>query len=179
MCLGVALQLLRVMRALPVSMPTNEIYEPVEPWSCEAGCGSCVALEIETSPSFLRIKFQCPVCRAVVTRNYDLEKCAYVAMGRAPAQSLNRFTVDRKCKHMMECPRRREFLQLLGQGDLIEDNIDAVAHLVPQDPDCRCMDDRDLIQCFHRLFNAVEHGHLLNQFRVIYRTNHAEAAMED
>jgi hypothetical protein len=161
-------------------MPTNAIYEPIESWACEAGCGwSCVALEIETSPSFLRIKFLCRICQGIVIRYYDLEKRGYVAMGNVPTRHFNNFTMDRKCKNMMECPRRGDFSKLLRQRDLIEDNIDAIARIVPQDADCRCMDDKELIQCFHRLFNAVEHGHLLNPFRVIYRTTHAEAAMED
>ena len=161
-------------------MPTNAIYEPVKLWACEAGCGwSCVALEIETSPSFLRIKFLCKICQAVVVRYYDLEKRSYVAMGEVPTRSFNSFTVDRKCKYMMQCPRRGDFSKLLRQRDLIEENIEAIARVVPQDADCRCMDDKELIQCFHRLFDSVEHGHLLSPFRIIYRTTHVEAAIED
>jgi hypothetical protein len=114
-----------------------------------------------------------------VVRYYDLEKRAYVAMRNVPTSHRNRFTVDRKCKNMMQCPRRGDFSKLLRQRDLIEDNIEAIARTVPQDPDCRCMDEKDLIQCFHRLFDSVEHGHLLSPFRIIYRTTHVEAAIED
>jgi hypothetical protein len=151
-------------------MPLNQNYEAIVHWSCEAGCQwICELVSIETSPLFLKLKYQCPTCHSVRTRYYDLQRRGYVdAAGvRLEGSHNERAWVDRRpCANSMTCPVK-EVTRHIKKGLEVEDFIDAVASAAAKH--CPGMNDNQLPRCFVTLF-GLDHLHsLVGRFREVYR----------
>jgi hypothetical protein len=150
-------------------MPANTLYDQIEPWACEAGCGYiCNLVSVETSAVFLRLKYQCPCCQAKMTRYYDLRNHGYVeAMGVKCENSQNEslFLESRPCAGRMKCPRI-EFKKFFRRGIELEDCIEEIAKIVPEK--CSGLSERELGHCFHKLFDIRAHASLEGNFRQAY-----------
>lgn len=155
-------------------MPFSETYNVVEPWACEAGCGvSCAVERIETSPRFLRIGYRCPVCLATVTRYYDIRNRGYISIGShsigGARQNDGKFVGERPCVLKMNCPRIKEFSQLLRHEGLVGDNVAALARKVAEATVCTAFNERELQHCFYSLTRLQPTGSLFHEFAVAYK----------
>ena len=159
------------MTPLLNSVPLNQVYKPMQPWACEAGCQYlCDIVSVETSALYLKIRYRCPTCHAQMTRYYDPEKDGYVeASGTRSEGSLNeaRFVNCRPCAFRLRCPVK-EVTRFIKQGREAEDCIDAVASAAAEH--CPAMDERQVSHCFDKLFDLNTHGSLLGRFRDVYNS---------
>ncbi len=150
-------------------MPLNDVYHEIEPWACEAGCQwLCEIVSLEYNQEFLRLRYKCPTCSAQATRYYDPKNHGYVeAMGVRCENSINEhhFLESRLCAGTMYCPRS-EFKRFFRRGIELEDCIDEIAKIVPEQ--CSGLSERELGYCFQKLFDINTHGWLQGRFREVY-----------
>jgi hypothetical protein len=135
-------------------MPLNQVYRQVESWHCASGCQySCDILSVETSPLFLKLKFQCPTCGAVMTRYYDLLKPGYVeatGVRREPSLNQHGSAGNMPCQPYMSCPYQ-EVKGSIRRGVEIEDCIDKVAEAAAGK--CPDLTESQQRYCFNTLFD--------------------------
>ena len=154
-------------------MPLTQIYEDIEPWACEAGCGIiCEARRVEVSPRFLRITYRCSTCRALAIRYYDLEKRGYRALNGRPDQGRNSArNIDsyhfrkQQCRYASACPRAK-VSRLLKTEDLEQQHMDIAARIVQTH--CRDLSEHELKCCFNRLFDMSAPSLFYDRFRSAY-----------
>ena len=132
-------------------------------WACEHGCQWLShANRIEVSQSYLRMFFKCRVCRGTAIRYYDLEHHGYVDVtgrvvplvfpyNRENSKNRTRHLAVKECESMVTCPRSqvRALANLVKIG-VAPHRVHGVVAAVAEN--CPCMDDRQVRDCYTRLF---------------------------